>query len=104
VFTLLVLLGVFQVSEATIKLLGFFAFILLFEFIILIADTKIHHMTHGEPLPILAIKIVLIAILLPLHHWLEHKVVKYLTSRRLIIPTGRSVWKNILAKRKEVSN
>lgn len=104
VFTLLVLLGVFQVSEATIKILGFFAFILLFEFIILIADTKIHHMTHGEPLPILAIKIVLIAILLPLHHWLEHRVVKYLTSKRLIIPTGKSVWRNILAKRKEVSN
>jgi tetratricopeptide (TPR) repeat protein len=104
IFTLLVLLGVFQVSETTIKVIGFFAFILLFEFIILIADTKIHHMTHGEPLPILGIKIILIAMLLPLHHWLEHKVVKYLTSRRLIIPTGKSIWRSLVSRNKEMHN
>ena len=92
VFLLLVLMGTFRVSETTIKIMGFFAFILLFEFIILIADNKIHHWTHGEPLPILGIKIVLIAILLPLHHWLEHKVVHYLASRRLFVPTRKSIW------------
>ena len=100
VFLLLILMGAFRVSETTIKIMGFFAFILLFEFIILIADTRIHHMTHGEPLPILGIKIVLIAMLLPLHHWLEHKVVSYLASRRLILPDGKSIWRNIVARRK----
>jgi tetratricopeptide (TPR) repeat protein len=100
VFLLLVLFGIFQVSVTTIKILGFFAFIFLFEFIILLADNQIHHATHGEPLKVLAIKIVLIAMLLPLHHWLEHKVVSYLSSRRLIIPKGRGFWSNILAKRK----
>lgn len=104
VFLLLVLMGAFKVSVTTIKIMGFFAFILLFEFIILIADNKIHHWTHGEPLPILGIKIILIAMLLPLHHWLEHKVVSYLTSRRLIIPNTRSFWKNIVTKRKELKN
>jgi hypothetical protein len=73
-------MGIFKVSESTIKVLGFFAFIMFFEFIILIADNKIHHYTHGEPWKVLAIKIVLIALLLPFHHWLEKKTIKYLTS------------------------
>lgn len=103
VFLLLILMGAFKVSETTIKIMGFFAFIFLFEFIILIADSKIHHMTHGEPLPILAIKIVLIAMLLPLHHWLEHKVVTYLASKKLIIPNRKSIWNN-LVKRKPVEH
>jgi tetratricopeptide (TPR) repeat protein len=102
VFLLLVLMGAFKVSEATIKIMGFFAFILLFEFIILLADNKIHHWTHGEPLPILGIKIILIAMLLPLHHWLEHRVVTYLASRRLIIPDRKSIWKNIVTGKKQV--
>ena len=103
VFLLLILMGTFRVSETTIKIMGFFAFILLFEFIILIADNKIHHWTHGEPLPILGIKIVLIAMLLPLHHWLEHKVVSYLASRRLIVPTRKSIWHFFMpAKKKAV--
>jgi len=100
VFILLVAMGIFRVSETTIKVMGFFSFILLFEFIILIADTKIHHMTHGEPLPILGIKIILIAMLLPLHHWLEHKVVHYLTSRRLIIPERKSIWHTLTLRKK----
>jgi len=100
VFVMLVLLGIFQVSESTIRIMGFFAFILLFEFIILIADSRIHHWTHGEPLPILGIKIVLIAVLLPLHHWLEHRVVSYLSSRKLIISRGRFAWSNIVARRR----
>ena len=34
------------------------------------------------------IKIFLAAILLPLHHWLEHKVIHYLNSRRKIAAPG----------------
>jgi tetratricopeptide (TPR) repeat protein len=100
IFVLLVAMGIFRVSETTIKIMGFFSFILLFEFITLIADTKIHHWTHGEPLPILGIKIVLIAAMLPFHHWLEHKVVTYLASRRLIIPSGRNLWQTLVVKKK----
>ncbi len=81
-FTLLASFGIFKVSEKLIKILGFVAFILLFEFIILIADTWIHHATHGEPWKILAIKVVLIGLLLPLHHFLEHKAVHYITSKQ----------------------
>lgn len=84
VFIFLVMLGLFTVSKTTVRILGFFAFIFLFEFIILIADNKIHHWTHGEPWKILAIKIVLISILLPFHHYLEKRVINYLTSRKMI--------------------
>lgn len=100
IFILLVAMGLFRVSERTIKIMGFFSFILLFEFIILLADAKIHNWTHGEPLPVLGIKIILIAMLLPLHHWLEHKVVSYLASKRLIIPSGKSIWQSIGARKK----
>ena len=81
-FLLLVMMGWLVVSPRTIRALGFFSFIFLFEFIILLADKQIHEWTHGEPWKILAIKIGLAAILLPLHHSLEHKVMYYLTSHR----------------------
>ncbi len=74
----LVALGRLKVKAWFIRSLGFISFILLFEFIILLIDHQLHEITHGEPLPILLIKIVIIAFLLPLHHWLEHKVIHYL--------------------------
>ena len=96
-FVLLVMAGVFRVSVRTIRALGFFAFILLFEFIIYLADVQIHHLTHGEPIKILAIKVALIALLLPFHHWLEHRVIHYLTSHQLV--EVRERWTNRLLRR-----
>ena len=100
VFLVLVLLGIFKVSTTSIRVLGFFAFIFLFEFIILITDKQIHHWTDGEPWKVLAIKIGLIAMLLPLHHWLEKRVVHYLSTKKIIIRTGKSLKKD-LAKQEE---
>jgi len=91
-FVVLVMLGFFMVSPRTIRALGFFSFIFLFEFIILLTDKQIHEWTHGEPWKVLLIKIFLAAMLLPLHHWLEHKVIHYLNTRRKIKP-GRSLFK-----------
>ena len=99
VFLLLVLMGIFSVSETTIRILGFFAFIFLFEFIILMADNKIHHWTHGEPLKVLAIKIILIAMLLPLHHYVEKKAISYLTSHKML-RVDRKTFVRKLFKRK----
>lgn len=89
VFVVLVMLGIFAVSPRTIRALGFFSFIFLFEFIILLADKQIHEVTQGEPWKVLLIKVFLAALLLPLHHWLEHKVIHYLTTRRKIVLPGR---------------
>lgn len=85
-FVILVMLGFFMVSPRTIRAVGFFSFIFLFEFIILLADKQIHEWTHGEPWKILLIKIFLAAVLLPLHHWLEHKVIHYLSTRKKFTP------------------
>jgi hypothetical protein len=81
IFTLfigLVALGRLKVKPWLIRGLGFLSFILLFEFIVLLIDGQLHALTHGEPLPILLIKIIIIAFLMPFHHWLEHKVITYL--------------------------
>ena len=82
-FIILASFGFLRVPISWIKVLGFFSFIFFFEFIILIADQQIHHATHGEPWKILAIKVVLIAILLPLHHLIEKKVVSLITEQRM---------------------
>ncbi len=84
IFAILVLLGNFRISATAVKILGFFSFIFLFEFIILLADKQIHHITHGEPLKTLGIKVVLIAFLLPLHHWAEKRVTHYLLNRKFM--------------------
>jgi len=84
VFFILIMVGSFRVPEWVIKALGFFSFVFLFEFIVMIADHKINALTGGEPWKVLLIKIVLIGMLLPFHQWLEHKVIEYLLSHRLI--------------------
>ena len=81
-FTLLAAVGIFNVPIKWVRALGFIAFIFLFEFVILLADTWIHHATHGEPWKVLGIKVVLIGVLLPLHHFLEHKVIESIAHRR----------------------
>ena len=83
-FILLVFLGLFTVSSSTIRVLGFLSFIFLFELITLLLDTWIHHKTHGEPWKVWLIKIGIISLMLPFHHWLEHKLIQYLISRKLI--------------------
>ncbi|MFZ4549526.1 MAG: hypothetical protein ACOYN4_18910, partial [Bacteroidales bacterium] len=83
-FILLMMLGSLTVPSWLIKVLGFFSFILFFEFIIMIADHKIYHITNNEPWKILLIKIGLIAFLLPFHHWIEKKVIQYLINNKIL--------------------
>ncbi|MEO7174171.1 MAG: hypothetical protein ABIV51_00140 [Saprospiraceae bacterium] len=95
VFIFLVMLGRYKVPAWSIRMAGFFAFIFLFEFLILIADVWVHNFTHGEPWKILFIKVILVIFLLPLHHWVEKKVTKYLVHRSLIDPAPFSMRKLI---------
>jgi tetratricopeptide (TPR) repeat protein len=81
-FIALVMMGWLAVPTGVIRGLGFLSFIFLFEFIILLTDKQIAELTHEEPWKVLLIKIGLAAILLPLHHWSEHKVIHYLSSRK----------------------
>jgi hypothetical protein len=81
-FMVLVMMGWLAVPPSVIRILGFLSFIFLFEFIILLADKQIQGWTNDEPWKVLLIKIALAAVLVPLHHWLEHKVIVYLSNRK----------------------
>ena len=90
-FISVVLLGRLQVPVPMIRTVVFLSFIFLFEFIILLLDRSIQAWTHDEPWKVLCIKIVLAAGLVPLHHWLEHQVIHYLSRRHqpAAVPTHK---------------
>ena len=100
-FLLMIMIGMFTVSSFTIRLMGFLSLIFFFEFIILILDTWIHHLTHGEPWKIWLIKIGIISFLLPVHHFLEHKLIRYLLSRHLITVRSRLSISNLFRKKRK---
>ena len=83
-FVALVMMGWFKVSANTIRAIGFFSFLIFFEFIFLVFKKNIYGITKGEPVYDLAFMIGLAAILVPLHHWLEHRVIHFLTSHHML--------------------
>jgi tetratricopeptide (TPR) repeat protein len=84
VFVGLVLLGFLRVSATTIRVIGFFAFLMFFEFIFLVFKKSIYGITEGEPWKDLAMMILIAAVLVPLHHWMEHKLIHYLSSHHML--------------------
>jgi len=83
-FVIMMLTGMFRVSKFTIRIMGFFSMIFLFEFLILFLDKWIHDITHGKPLFVWGIKIGVISFLFPIHHYVENRIIQYLLSRKLI--------------------
>jgi tetratricopeptide (TPR) repeat protein len=83
IFLVLIVIGTLPISPITIKILGYFAFISLFEFIVLLIDNFLHRIAHGEPLKIWLCKIILIALLVPFQHYLEHGMIRFLASKKL---------------------
>lgn len=85
------MLGMFPVSKLLIKIFGFIYFICVFEFIILLIEHSVlHPITHGDPLKLWLLKIVLIAMLVPIQTFLEHNLIKFLQSRKLL--EARTRW------------
>lgn len=97
-FLLLVIFGMFKVSATAIKMIGFFAFLMFFEFIFLIFKKNIYSITKGEPWMDLLFMIALAAVLLPLHHWLEHKVLHLLTTQNRLTTAGSILRNRVLKK------
>lgn len=97
-FVSMVILGMFKVSAGVIRAVGFFVFLMFFEFIFLIFKKNIYSITQGEPWKDLAFMIALAAILVPLHHWLEHKVLHYLTSHNRLTLAGYHIRRKIFGK------
>jgi hypothetical protein len=82
-------------------MIGFFAFLMFFEFIFLIFKKNIYSITNGEPWKDLLFMIGLAALLLPLHHWLEHKVIHYLTSHNRLTSAGHHIKRRLFRRTKE---
>jgi hypothetical protein len=103
VFVGLVLLGLLRVSASTIRIIGFFAFLMFFEFIFLVFKKSIYGITHGEPWKDLGMMILIAALLVPLHHWVEHKVIHYLSSQHMLRlrSSSKAWWQGLFKKEKQ---
>ena len=95
-FFFMLFIGMFEVPKALIRALGYFAFISLFEFILLLLDHPVNSLTKGEPLRLWFVKIGLIAILVPFQHFLEKNLMKFLQSRKL------AEWRKKISFKKQV--
>lgn len=71
-FALILLLGKKKVKPRVIEFMGLFGLLMLFEFIALFLHPYIESLTHHSPVYMLLILIGIAAILLPMHHKLEH--------------------------------
>lgn len=96
IFFFMLFIGMFEVPKALIRTLGYFAFISLFEFILLLLDHPVLSLTKGEPLRLWFVKIGLIAILVPFQHFLEKHLMRFLQSRKL------AEWRKKLSFKKPV--
>ncbi|MEQ1678928.1 MAG: hypothetical protein ABL876_19690, partial [Chitinophagaceae bacterium] len=85
----MLMISFFHTPKWVVRVLTFVSFIFLFEFLILVLDTKIHHWAHGAPLPILLIKILIACLLVPLHHWIDHKAQHFLHTRKIQVKAVR---------------
>ena len=95
-FIIIILLSHISVPEWLIRTLGFIGVLMFFEFIILLLDHQIHHITHGAPLYIFIIKISILSVLFPLHHIIEKRIVKYLVSQKRLWKPSKAVFVNFI--------
>lgn len=92
--SLLVIISKFKISRVVLKTFSYLTFVLLFEFIIYLLDGYIHHWAHGQPILIMIVKVILIAILLPIHHATDYRVIQYLTRKNLVKEKSNVSMKN----------
>jgi tetratricopeptide (TPR) repeat protein len=83
ILILLFLLGLVRAKPWVINLMSFFGFIFIFEFVVLLLDKQIQHLTHDEPWKVLLIKVGMIALIYPLHHFIDEKVSHHLIHKKI---------------------
>ncbi len=94
-FLIFLIVSRFKVPEWSIRGLGFFSVLMLFEFIILILDHQIHHLTHGAPLWIFIIKVLILTFLFPLHHYIEEAIIRFMMAKKMLWNPSRNGLKQI---------
>ncbi|MEY4572949.1 MAG: hypothetical protein RLZ10_2210, partial [Bacteroidota bacterium] len=81
VFFIMLLLGVFKVGHRILKGFGFFAFLLLFEYITLLSKKLVGKITDGVPWMEFILFLILALLMLPLHSLLERRIIGYVEKR-----------------------
>ncbi|HNB61905.1 MAG TPA: hypothetical protein PLC60_04875, partial [Saprospiraceae bacterium] len=81
VFMSLLVMANLKLPGWWLRSMGYISIIILFEFIILMVDRRLHDMLHGSVIKLLVIKVILISWILPLHHWAEKKIVAFLLQK-----------------------
>lgn len=69
------------VSQALIKILGIVGLLVLFEFINLLIHPYVGEVTHHSPFYMLLIMVCIAALLVPMHHKIEHWVIHKLMQK-----------------------
>jgi hypothetical protein len=70
-----------NLNTKTVEILGVIALLMVFEFISLLIHPFIAHITHHQPVFLLMFLVAIAALLVPLHHRLEHWFVAQLSHR-----------------------
>jgi tetratricopeptide (TPR) repeat protein len=68
-------------NERLIKFLGILALLIVFEFLNLLLHPYVGNLTHHSPILMLGIMVCLAALLIPLHHKLEHWITHKLVEK-----------------------
>lgn len=80
IFTALAIGSNFKWSKLWIRILSYISLITLFELLLYITVYSLDKYTLGEPIKVLGLKVLLIAIITPFHHKIESAVVKFFTK------------------------
>ncbi|MBL4625582.1 MAG: tetratricopeptide repeat protein [Flavobacteriales bacterium] len=84
VFGLILSLGSIKLSPAVAEGLIFFAFLILFEFLLVLADPYVDRWTGGEPMYKLLLNAILAGLIFPLHAFFERMFKKRLVKKQLL--------------------
>jgi tetratricopeptide (TPR) repeat protein len=82
-FGLVLLLTRSKMKPDTIELLGTLSLLFLYEFIVLLIHPLIEKWTHHNLVLMLVILVGIGSVLVPLHHYFEHKIKNHLAKRQL---------------------
>ncbi len=82
-FLLTFLLSRINIPVRLIKLLGILSLLFLFEYLTLLLHPRVANLTHHTPIYEILIFVGIAAFIIPLHHRMEHWVIKKLTRHRI---------------------
>lgn len=87
-FMSMIFISNFKVPKWWFKIMSYISLITLFELLLYIIVYRLDFITNHEPLKVLGIKVAIIALITPLHHWIEHKWVDFLSKHKVLQELG----------------